>query len=677
MKLSYNWLKEYVDVKASPEEIAHKLTMSGSAVEGINKVGQDTILEFEITSNRPDCLSVTGLAREVAAVFDKKMKMPDFSKPAKTGETKKIKCVIESPDLCQRYTARIISDVKIKEASQSLREKIEAVGIRPVNNVVDITNFCLMELGQPMHAFDLDKIKGNKIIIREAGKNEKITTIDGIERKLNPGMLVIADERGPIAIAGIMGGIETEVGPDTKNIFLESAYFNPVSVRSTARELLLSSESSYRFERGVDKALIEMASSRASKLIIEEAGGRIGNFCETGDKKTRTKKIILKNSNASKILGIPLKIGKAKKILNHLGCSARSKSADILEVSVPSFREDLTREIDLIEEIARIYGFDNIPSKVSKITIQIIRKEKSREIIEKVRKTLVSSGMNEIMTYSLISQEAAERFPSIIKNEVFLNNPLSEEQKVLTPQLLDGMMKAVSYNINRKNKDLKLFEIGKVYSENNGKYIEDTTLSMALTGLFSANWENGKKESTFYDLKGIIEEAFAKFNLEIEIQPGKISGISSGGNVLIKKTGEKIGYIGEASRKTLKIYDIDQKVFIAGINLERITKEAALTLQYKALPRFPFSTRDISLLCDKTIFSGKIKETILNAGKELVKKAELVDIYEGEQIPQDKKSVTYSITYGLDDRTLKEEEIESAHERIKKELQENLKGTIR
>ncbi len=679
MKLSYEWLKDYVDVKASPEEVAQGLTMSGSEVEAVEEAGEDRVMDLEITSNRPDCLSITGLAREVAAVFDKKLKMPDFSIPEKgeKDETHRIGCTIEATDLCLRYSARIISGVKVKEVNKNIRKRIESLGLRPINNIVDVTNFCLMELGQPMHAFDLDKIKGNKIIVREAVKGESITTIDEIQRKLKPGMLVIADEEGPIAVAGVMGGSSTEVGPDTKNILLESAYFNPISVRATARELGISTDSSYRFERGVDKGMVVSASSRAVKLILEESGGKLGTLYDVGEKSIDQVNIALSAAKAAKIIGVNISESEIIKILRNLGMTVEQQE-ESLNVKVPSFREDLTRDVDLIEEITRIYGYDNIPSKVSKITAQIERKEPYREVLEKTRKRLSALGMNEIMTYSLINETAAEKFPSIRKEPVKLNNPLSEEQKVLTPHLLDGMLKAIAYNINRQNKDLKLYEIGKAYSRAQKEgFAEETTLCLGVTGLFSNNWQSGKKSSTFYDLKGIAEALFSSLQIDIYMQGVSLDGFSLGGDIMLQKTKKSVGFIGEASIKTTKDYDIEQPVYLAQINLDRVKEEAVLVSKYQGIPKYPFSSRDISILCDKELSAGKVSASIKKTGEDLIKEVQLVDMYEGKQVPEGKKSLTYSIQYGLDTRTLKEEEIEAVHSDIKKALEQNLKVSFR
>jgi len=682
MKISYEWIKEYVDPDASPEELAAGLTMSGSEVEAINDAGSDKVMSLEITSNRPDCLNILGLAREASVVFDRELKAPDVRPFEGVPEEKgpAVDCVIENTELCPKYTARVISDVKIKGVGEKIRKRLEALALRPVNNAVDVTNFCLMELGQPLHAFDLDKLKGGKIIVREARKGEKIVTIDEEERELEPGMLVIADKERPVAIAGVMGGMDTEVTETTKNILLESAYFDPVSVRRTARKLGLSSDSSYRFERGVDKGMIKGASDRAAALIVKEAGGKVCGFYEAGPLSAEENVIIeFDTEKAGKVLGVVLEKEWVKHIFQKLDMTVTDKEGSRMSVRVPTFREDLEREIDLIEEVARIFGYDKIPATIPEISPVAERKVYERQVNEKLLEDLVSLGLSEIVTYGLISEASSNRFPGLVKDPVTLSNPLSEEQKVMTPHLLDGMLKTISWNINRKNKDLRLFEIGKVYSElGEGKgYGEIPTLCIGLTGSARQNWMEGKRNESFYDLKGIIEDVFSGLRITPEFIPIHIDGIAPCAGIKIHGEKETIGFLGQTTKKVLKEYDIEQDVFLCEIKLDRIFEKAVLKNRYHAVPRFPFSTRDVSILCEDSVRAGDISRIIAEEGEELIKQIDLVDIYKGKKISKGKKSLTYSIQYGLDTRTLREEEIEALHSSVKDALAKNLGVTFR
>lgn len=676
MKLSYDWLKEFVSIKEKPEDIAQALTMSGSEVGSIEKIGKDAVMEMEITSNRPDCLNVIGLAREVSAVLDKDLKMPDLSKVEASGTGPGVECVIKAKDLCPRYTARIITDVKVREASANIKKHITSMGVREVNNIVDVTNYCLLETGQPMHAFDLDKIEGTKIIIREAKQGEKITTIDDVERQLVQGMLVIADEKKPIAIAGVMGGKETEVTSKTKNILLESAYFDPLSIRRTSRKLGLSSDSSYRFERGVDKAMVAPASDRAARIIKRETGGDICEFYDQGEALPGKVTVALSTAEVENLLGVEFEDKDIKRILTRLGMSFSENEAKEFLVNIPSFREDVTRGVDLIEEIARVYGYDKIPAVISKFIPQITRKEHSRKVIEKINQLIPAMGLNEIMTYSLISEKAAESLPAEAENPVSLNNPLSEEQKVLTPQLLDGMLRSISWNINRRNRAVALFEIGKIYSKaGKDTFIETPALCIGLAGVLRENWTEGERRAGLFDLKGILEELFSNLGLNVTFSSANLKGFTSTADVLLD--GQRIGFLAAGKKKTLEAYDINQDVYIAQITLDKVIEDTVLRKKYQAIPRFPSSLRDISMLCDKILSAGDINTLIADSGGEIIRGIRLIDMYEGDQIPQDKKSLTYSIEYGLNDRTLTEEEIESAHSKIKDSLVGKLKITIR
>ncbi|NQT32548.1 MAG: phenylalanine--tRNA ligase subunit beta [Candidatus Omnitrophica bacterium] len=681
MKLSYDWLKEYADINVSPEELAHGLTMSGSEVEGMHDSGKDKVMELEITSNRPDCLNIIGLAREAAAVFDKDLKLPEFIIPENTeqGKGPKVECVIKDKDLCPRYTARVIAGVTVKEATDGIEKRIKAMGLRAVNNIVDVTNYCLMETGQPLHAFDLDKVRGGKIMVRKAVRGEKIVAIDEVEHELKPGMLVIADSRGPIAIAGVMGGKETEVTSSTKNILLESAYFDPISVRQTARELGLSSDSSYRFERGVDKGMIRGASDRAAGLILKEAGGKICELYDAGKLASGGAKIKFSVPKAGKLLDIALKQEEVKRIFEKLGLKILEEDEGSVLVEAPTFREDLKSEIDLTEEVARIYGYDNIPGKIEKFIPQVKRKEKTRLVKEKLVKTLSALGLDEIMTYSLINEAAVNRFGSISKDTVDLENPISGEHKTLTPHLLDGMLRSISWNINRKNRDLFFFELGKKYSRK-GKgpdFQEVPLLCMGLTGLKRRNWMDGERQATVYDLKGTLEVLFSRLRLAPGFSKRDVDGMINCASVLLKEAGGNIGFLGQVNKKVLDEYDIEQKVYICQIELDRIMEETVLLDHYRSIPRFPEASRDVSILCDQAIAADDIASLINKTGEDIVREIELVDVYEGKQIPENKKSLTYNIKYSMDTRTLTDEEIEAVHESIKEALVKELGIEIR
>ncbi len=680
MKISYNWLKEYVNIKSNPAEVASALTMSGSEVDNIEDVDGDKVMELEITSNRPVCLYMIGMAREAATVFNKDLKLPEI-KVMEEGldPSKNIECVIKNKKLCPKYTARIITSVEVSPVSKKIKKKLSALGIRTVNNIVDVTNFCLIEIGQPLHVFDLDKITGNRIIVREAVKGEKLVTIDETERDLEPGMLVIADESGPIAVAGVMGGKYTEVTSGTKNILLESAYFDPASVRRTARTLGLSSDSSYRFERGVDKGMVKLASDRASEIITKETNGKIGKIYEAGDLKIKEKKIVFSLQKANAVLGLEIAKPEIERIFTRLGMRISDLGGNKIEVTVPTFREDISKDVDLIEEAARIHGYDKVPGKIRKFVPQVKRKEHMREVKDKLYEILPALGLNEIMTYSIISEAATNRFNTITEAPVFLKNPLSEEQKILTAQLLDGMLKTISWNLNRKNKDLMFFEIGKVYSRAKRKsgFSEEAVLCIGMTGLLKKNWKEKPHQADIYYVKGIVEETISNLKLKGVFVPSEIDNMLDSAEVGLSGRDGTIGFIGEVKTDILDEYDIDQPVYVAHIKLDTIIEQACLKKKYEPIARFPFSVRDISILCNKDLQAVKIHEIIKKAGGDLVRDIELKDIYQGKQVPLGKKSLAYSVRYGIDTRTLTDDEIEDMHAKIKSKLQEQLGVTFR
>ncbi|NQT22060.1 MAG: phenylalanine--tRNA ligase subunit beta, partial [Candidatus Omnitrophica bacterium] len=442
MKASLSWLKDYVDIKLPADNLANILTMAGIPAEHVEKVGNDWCLEFEITANRSDCLSIIGIAREIAAITGKKLKLPkDLKRMAgkKALSSQRLQINIKDKKLCPRYTGRIITGIKVVPSPKWMQEKLVSVGLRPVNNIVDITNFLLMETGQPMHAFDLDKIKGN-IEIRKALKGETIKTIDGINQTLEEGMLLIADDKSPIAVAGVMGGIDTEVSRETKNILLESAYFDPISVRRTSRKLKLASESSYRFERKVDFEMVMPASDRAALMINTLAGGKIGKLIDSGSKAVSPISIKFNPEKANVLLGLDIPLKKQKDILKSLDFGVQGKK-NILKVKVPSFRRDISQEVDITEEIVRIYGYDKISLTIPKMVGHSKLTDKSDIVKAEIRKYLSSMGLNEIITYNLISEEMLKGFSTGESSIVRLVNPLSREQGILTESLIPGILK--------------------------------------------------------------------------------------------------------------------------------------------------------------------------------------------------------------------------------------------
>lgn len=675
MKVTYNWLKEYVDVKLPPEKLAHALTMAGSEVKSIDKAAGDYVFEIEVTPNRADCLSIIGIAREAAAITGKKLKIPK-SAVKNTQPKGRISVEIKDKKLCPRYSGRVIEGVGVTDSPKWMQERLKAMDLRPVNNIVDITNYCLFETGQPMHAFDLDKIKGGKIIIRRAEKGEKITTIDGIERELSVDTLIIADAKKPVAIAGVMGGLDTEVGPSTRNLLLESAYFDPVSVRRTSRKLGLRSESSYRFERGVGLEAVVAASDRAAVLINKLAGGAVKELVDKGEKRIKPKKVSCNVKKTGNLLGVNIPQAAVKSILKALGLQVTG-SGNSLKVKIPSFRQDLNYEIDIVEEIARIYGYENIPTTIPEMVSQPRRKDFSRIVQEKVREVLISSGLAEVITYSLISKGVLKKFSSIGTDTIDIVNPLSAEQELMRPTLLVGMLQTVLWNLNRKVESLKIFELGNVYFKEKQEFGERLNLAIALTGKVTDTWKS-KQQADFFYLKGAIETLLARLGIRrVEFASEKAPCMSLSESASIRIKGEDIGIAGRVDSDILDGFDIKQAVYAAELDVDKLLSLIKLEKHFEPVPKFPSIKRDISILLDRGVASKTIISAIKGLGISSIANVEVFDEYHGKQVPEDKKSLSFSILYQDKSRTLTDQEVEQAHSKVKEALTSQFSAQFR
>ncbi|UCD54895.1 MAG: phenylalanine--tRNA ligase subunit beta [Candidatus Omnitrophota bacterium] len=697
MKISYNWLKEYVDVKIDPKKLAYLLTMAGINVTSCRNAGGDYIFEFEITSNRPDCLGIIGIAREVACLLGKKLELPKElqrspqpSPPSKLPPSPRLRGTsrragaahsqldieLKDPELCPRYTARIIRNVEVRPSPDWLKEKIISIGLRPVNNIVDITNFVLFETGQPMHAFDLDRIKGS-ISVRRGIKGEKIITIDNVSRACNPDMLVIADANGPIAIGGIMGGLKTEVNKMTKNILLESAFFNPISIRRTSRALGLSSESSYRFERRITNDMVAKASNRGACLIEAIADGKTGPFIDIGKKTGYSKTINFDLGKTNKILGISIAKGKAVKILKTLGFSVKAQKTS-MKVTVPSFRGDVKNDVDLTEELARIYGYEKIPLTIPHIIGNVRTKSLISLLQEKISQALARLGLNEIITYGLISKNSIKGLGIREDETVVIKNPLSIDQEIMRPTLLPGCLNVISYNFNRKARHVSLFEMGKIYREKKNSYIEEPVASIGLAGIRQGNWKNQVREFTFFDIKGMFEKLLEELGItHVVFKKGEIEGFNRDIASTVENHGKVIACFGEVDKNICERFNIEKKVFYGELYIGNLLERVKLDRRYAPISRYPSIMRDISVILDKNIASSEVTNIIKEIGKTLVKEVSLVDCYKGKQIPEGKRGLLYRIEFQSRERTLKDAEVNHLHSEIKKALSEKLDISFR
>ncbi|MFC1624425.1 phenylalanine--tRNA ligase subunit beta [Candidatus Omnitrophota bacterium] len=686
MRVSLNWLKDFIDVKGGLEKVQNALTMIGLEVSSVINIEDDHIMDIEVTPNRPDCLSILGVARELRAATDRSLKLPasikkNYMKRGPGRGTAKVE--ILDKKACPRYVGCIIKNVKVGPSPKWLVDRLNAMGVRSINNIVDITNYVLFETGEPLHAFDLDKLIGKKIIVRKAKKGESIVTIDGVKRELDPSMLVIADVARPIAIAGIMGGKETEITDDTKTIFLESAYFDPITIRRAQRKLGLASESSYRFERGVDFAMVLSASARAQEIIRDVAGGRVkGTITDAGGKIIKGAEIALSLDEIPRVLGVEVSPKSIVSFFKNLDLKPIKRGKKII-VTVPPYRQDLEKEIDLIEEVARLYGYNNLPIKIPTFTAQKTYEEEKKEnlLLEKeAKRILYSLGMNEIVTYTLTGRSAMEALGESFENLVRIKNPLSSNQEFMRGSLLSEMLEVMSWNLNRKNTLLKLFELNKVYSldKEKNQIQERSNLSLSVCGTAPGNWKEKSRELDFFDLKGIVElflQSLGIKNYTIEKVPVFI--FKEAMSACIKIDGAIIGSLGEVKQDVARKFDIKQKVFTAEILLEDLFRQVSLKKRFTALPRYPSVKRDISILVDDAVSSSSIFDVIKEEGKDLVKSIDVFDFYKGQQIEEGKKSLAYSVEYRSGEKTLKDEEIVKIHKDIQETLVKKLGAQIR
>ncbi|MFH0732855.1 MAG: phenylalanine--tRNA ligase subunit beta [Candidatus Omnitrophota bacterium] len=681
MKISYEWIREYAPTKVRAANLAQMLTMCGQEVTAIEQKGDDFIFDIEVTSNRPDCLCHIGIAREVAAITGKKLKLPAYNIKSCFGKKiPKPQVIVKDANACPRYTARLIAGVEVAPSPKWLIKKIESIGLRPVNNIVDITNFILFETGHPLHAFDYDKLGGKSVIVRMAKDGEEITTIDNVKRKLKPHTLVIADLQRPVAIAGVMGGANTEISQNTKNILLESAYFDPVSIRRTSRQLGLSTDSSYRFERGVDLVNVAQASDRAASMICAIAKGKTHKTpVDIGKKTLKAPVINLRPQRVNSVLGAKISNQAIKKSLAAVGFKV-SDAKSAMKVIAPSFRiADVKREEDLIEEIARIWGYEFIPVVLPRaiITDEESAFKRKKGIISSTQETLAALGFTEILTYSLISKDDIGKTAIPQINVIPIQNPLSDQQAVMRNSLLPGMLKAIAYNINRGNSNLSLFEFSNIYFRHAENLSEQLSLIMGACGETEGDWKRQRQERDLFYLRGVLKTLFETMAVNIYFEETQHPSFELGKTLAIMSGSEMLGTVGAISPQVLAAMDIKQKVFCAEINTQILFKNARLEKYYKPIIKFPGAQRDISACVDNGIAFEDIYRAVKQAGGHIIKDIELVEEYKGKQIQGSQRALLLRIAYQAKERTLTEQEIERAHNGIREKLKKEFNAQLR
>jgi len=676
MQFSRNWLKEFVDVKISDEELCDQLTMLGLEVDSCKKyqsklTGKDAIIKLDLTPNRGDCFSILGVAREVAAVNNLPLMLPKITN---------IKNSVQSPisvSVCNeapRYVGRYITRVNLKKKTPALiKERLKLSDIKIIDPIVDVTNYVLLELGQPLHAFDADKLEGN-LEVRFAKEKEKITLLDENQLKLNKECLVIADQKKPVALAGIMGGLETGISNKSQSIYLESAFFTPTAIRGRARKFSIQTDASTRFERGVDFDLQVLAIKRASALINETLGCEFSPIQEFLRKSSipKNKNIILNTSNINKILGTDLNKSVVRNSLRSLGLLNSVSNKDTLKVQVPSWRFDLKIEADLIEEVARLVGYNNIPKS------SLSRKTRTSDDVlqSSIRKTFQSMGYNEVITYSFIDQSVAELGKEENKKLIFVENPISQNMNVMRTSLLPGLLETLSYNINQGSENIKIFEIGSVFRKNNSNKVDEREVVGGLiTGVEGKdNWSGSNKAMDFFDLKGNIETVLPDSS-KFTFKKGQVSYLHPGKTAFLYKAQTLVGYIGTVNPKLLDKFDIKSEVNFFEIDINEISSNRSL--KFKKFSRYPLAQRDLSFVVNEDAASSTITAAIASKAGSDLKAANLFDVYVGKGIAKGKKSLTYSLSWQSKNRTLTDDEVDKIMGKIVSFLSKKFNAKLR
>ncbi|RJP14008.1 MAG: phenylalanine--tRNA ligase subunit beta [Candidatus Abyssobacteria bacterium SURF_5] len=644
----------------------------------------DALLELGVTPNRPDCLSIFGTAREVAAITGEKTRLPDIRMREAGAQIESLTSVtIEDEKGCPRYAARVVSGVTIGASPAWMQQRLLKAGLRPINNVVDITNYVLLELGHPLHAFDYHKLFENRIVVRRALPKESIVTLDGANRGLTEQMLVIADAEKPVAIAGVMGGANSEVTEQTKTVLIESAYFDPVTIRRTSKALGLSTEASFRFERGADPQMLTVALDRAAALMAEVAGGTVAaGSVDQYPHPFSPKEISVRHERIRRILGIRVPPDKAISILDALGFEIVSTTGESVRVRVPSYRPDVGEEIDLIEEVARVYGYENIIATYPEDRALMTRGLPAKSAEEEVKALLKGCGFTEIITFSFGDPEEMKDFSGdgYPAAPIRMRNPLAEDESVLRTTLMPGLLGTIRSNINIGRKNLKLFEVGKIFWPAPGETLPDEHVSAcgAATGLRnSLHWKEQPAEVDFFDLKGVVETLLDSLGFDARAVKSARPGFHPGKCADIEVAGKTVGRVGEIHPDIIQKYELKQKTFLFELDLSTLLSCPKTEKEYLSVSRFPYSDRDMAVVVDENIEAAKLVSAITEAGEEILRRVLLFDVYRGAQVESGKKSLAFSLRFQSVQRTLTDEEITAAFNKIVQSVQTRFGAQLR
>lgn len=689
MNISYKWLLDLVPTDASPSRVGEALTSVGLAVEGIHEHGEDRVLDIDLTSNRPDCLSHLGVARELGAVLSNDVVLP--APNVQSADAAADLVTLREPDLCPRFTARIIRNVKVGPSPEWLVERLEAIGERSINNVADVTNYVMHELGQPMHSFDLDKLEGRRIVVRRAASGEKIRTLDDVERELDSSMLMICDAEKPAAVAGIMGGLDSSITEETTNVLLEVAYFDRAAIRASSRKLSLATEASYRFERGVDIDNLERASARAANLIAEFCGGEPADFIDVYP-EPKGRKLIESNdivAAVKRLTGLDVPAEDCVRILASLGIAEEgSANGTKRSFTAPTWRHDLAIEADLVEEIARHTGLDRIAAELPPaIAAGEYQPSENRE--RRLRTTLVANGFSEAISYSFIDtkyDDVIDSVPGVVElpdeSFVTLQDSIIEGAVRMRASALPGLLEAVRVNLNQQRRDQKLFEIGRVFaagSNDEGLPNEQKVLAIVLTGSkLDAGRAAAVRALDFYDLKGCVEAAFEAADVDgFEVRAENVPHLKEGQSAAVYVSGTKVGWIGTLADNVAASFKFKQPVFVGEVNLSAVFASPRRQAVYRPLAKYPGVMRDISFVVERKTAFAEIKSAIDALGVELLRNVEFVDVYEGAGLNAGERSITIRLEYRSDERTLVEDEVEQLNRKVVEAVESSTGAKVR
>jgi len=671
MKISLNWLREFVDVPVGPRELRRDLTMLGLNTESCVEAGDDWVLDVEVTTNRPDCLSHYGVAREVATLYRRPLQPLEHAvKESGEPAANEISIEIADPELCARYCGRVIRNVQVKPSPDWLVKRLEAVGQRPINNVADVTNYVLMELGNPLHAFDLARVGQKKILVRRAKPGEHLQTLDGVDRTLSAENLVIADAQRAVALAGVMGGEDSEISSSTRAVLLESAWFDPLSIRRTAQAQGMHTEASHRFERGADIQMAATAIDRTASLVQELAGGEVlRGVVDVYPRLQVREEIVLRRSQIQRVLGAEVPWEDVERILRGLGFQLERRGSDAWHVALPSFRLDVTREVDLIEEIARHYGYDRLPARLRTAPPRV-EKDVTREKEQAITSRLVALGYREIIPSSMVDPEENKRFTD--REPVKLGNPLSQEASALRSSTVPSMLRALRWNLDRGQDNVRLFEMGKTYSPRaEGLADERRVLSLGLTGYrHAATVHESQRPLEFFDLKGDLEtllEACDLPGLQFDADASEYFEASQRGR--FSADGKELAVFGSLSQQIARGYKLRQTVWIAEISLDALLGAPSRAIAFRGYSKFPAVERDFSLIVPNTVGYREVENAVTGRASDVICSVQPGERKQAEELPPgtlpaNHYSLLVRVSYQSSDHTLTSEELNGMSRQI-------------